>query len=252
MRYYFAIILVSVSGWVQAALKCDADLQYGVVVNENHVRVQKHSRTLYQINQHQQLIVQGHWIELPAPQQQQLTEFAEGLHYSIPKVIVLATEGVELAISTVEQVYSGLIGQRSDGYDRLQDALWRVRRKVQGKFIHANLNNYIGPRSLENVDAIVEQGFESEIEQAFSTSLGGILSAVGGIASEGNDNLDERVAALAKRLERMGQKIAPQADTLRKQAEWFCNEVKRLDGIEEQLRRQVPELRPYDLIITEN
>lgn len=255
MRGLFcSLFLLMLAPAAQSAFMCEADLQYGLVVNERHIRVIEDTRTLYQINGSGQLIVHGEWLELDGQAQQYLQELAEGLHYAVPKVILLASEGVDLAIGTVDHVYVGLVGSEDDSYQRLQDALWKVRKKVKTKFIRAGNSYYIGPRSLENVDELMDPELEQEIEQALGTSVGGILTAIGGLASEGDTNLERKMEDLSSRLETMGaeieRRIAPQADTLRKKAEWFCNEIKRLDGIEEALRQRVPELQAYNLILT--
>lgn len=247
-------LLVTLGLPVQAAFKCEADLQYGLVVNKRHIRVIQDTRTLYQINQANQLIVGGHWIELNESQLEPLRELAEGLHYAVPKIILLATEGVDLAIGAVDHVYVGLVGSDHESYERLQKALWRVNQKVKTKFIRASDNYYIGPRSLENVDEFMDPELEEEIEQALSTSVGGILSAIGGLASEGDTSMEKRMEELSARLENVGaeieRRIGPKANSLRKKAEWFCDEIKRLDRVEELLRDTVPELKPYDLIVT--
>ncbi|MDF2177445.1 YggN family protein [Aliiglaciecola sp. CAU 1673] len=256
LRIALSLLLVVMSVPALAALKCEVDLQYGLVVNKRHIRITEDAHTHYQINDAKQLIVRGEWIELDEKQEALLHELASGIHYAVPKVIILASEGVDLAISTVDHVYVGLIGSDNDNYERLQKALWRVREKVKGKFIRANENFYIGPRSLEDVDEIMDPELEREIEGALNTSIGGILSAIGGLSSEGDSSIEKRMEELSRRLETMGaeieRRIAPQANTLRKKAEWFCNEMTRLDRIEEELRATVPALKPYDLIVTGN
>lgn len=251
----WCVVLLGLLGLpVQAAFKCEADLQYGLAVNDRYIRVIHSSRTLYQINQSNQLIVRGEWIELPEEQQALLQELADGLYYAVPKVVLLASEGVDLAIGAVDHVYVGLVGSDHESYQRLQKALWRVKQKVKTKFIRASDNYYIGPRSLENVDELMDNQLESQIEEALTTSVGGILSAIGGLPAQGDENLEKRMEMLSAKLENMGAEIekhiAPQANSLRLKAEWFCNEIKRLDGVEEELRRTVPALAPYDLIIT--
>ncbi len=254
LKKLFWLLMLSLALPAQAAFMCEADLQYGLIVNDRHIRVIEDTRTLYQINDTEQLIVRGDWIKLDAVATSHLQELAQGLRYAVPKVILLASEGVDLAIGTIDHVYVGLVGSEHDSYQRLQDALWKVRTKVKTKFIRAGNSYYIGPRSLENVDELMDPELEEEIELALGTSVGGILTAIGGLASEGDTSLERKMEDLSTRLETMGaeieRRIAPQADTLRKKAEWFCNEIKRLDAIEESLRERVPELKAYDLIVT--
>ena len=122
MRYLLLLITLALSLPLQADLKCDVDLKYGLVVNDRQIRVIDESRTLYQINGMQQLIVMGNIIELDETQQKELESISKGYHYVVPKMIILATEGVELAVETVEHVYQGL-GTDHQSYDKLRSSL---------------------------------------------------------------------------------------------------------------------------------
>ena len=239
-----------------ADLKCDVDLKYGIVVNDRQIRVIDESRTLYQINDNEQLIVKGDWLELEAEQQANLKKLSKGIHYVVPKMIILATEGVELAVGTVEHVYVGLVGADHKSYDKMQSSLQRVQRKIKEKFVQANDNYYIGPGSLENVDDLVDRELEEQIEQAFNTSVGGVLSAIGGLTAGGDEATEQAREDLSQRIEIMGQEferqVGPKADSLRQKARWFCNKMHYLDKIEEQLREQVPQLQAYNVIITQD
>lgn len=239
-----------------ADLECDVDLRFGIVVNEKQIRVLDESRTVYQINDADQLIVKGNWIELNEAQQKNLQDFAKGIHYVVPKMIILASEGVELAVETVEHVYVGLVGKDHKSYDKMQSSLQRVQKRIKERFIHASDNFYIGPGRLENVDELVDQELEEQIEQAINTSVGGVLSAIGGLASSNDEQTNAKMEDLSARIEIMGQEIerqvGPRADTLRQKAAWFCNKMHYLDKVEEQLRADVKELKPFDVIMTQD
>ncbi|WP_340678432.1 YggN family protein [Paraglaciecola sp.] len=257
MRLGFLCLLIY-CGVVKADFNCEVALQYGLVVTDQQIRVIDHSRTVYQINGDSQLIVGGNWIELSDPtQQQQLAELANGLHMVVPKMILLANEGVELAVETVEQVYSGLMGKDHKSQEKLQASLSRVQKSVREKFIHANNTYYMGPGRLENVDDFVDRELEEQIEQAMSTSVGGILSAIGGLVTSEQSteqSTEQKIDELAQRLENMGveieQNVAPKAQSLKQKAEWFCKKFKALDDVEESLRASVHQLQPYDILAT--
>lgn len=250
----FLSILFSLEA--HAELKCDVDLNFGIVVNERQIRIIDESRTLYQINDANQLIVKGNWLELAPEQQEKLQVLANGIHYVVPKMIILATEGVELAVGTVEHVYVGLVGADHKSYDKLQSSLQRVQRRIKEKFVHAGSNFYIGPGSLENVDDLVDRELEEQLEQAINTSVGGVLSAIGGLTSGGDEETERQIQDLSERIEVMGQEIerqvGPQADSLRMKARWFCNKMHHLDSVEEKLRESIPELQAYNVILTES
>ncbi|WJG10377.1 YggN family protein [Aliiglaciecola sp. LCG003] len=254
----FVLLLCSLLYSLQsvADLKCDVDLKYGLVVNDRQIRIIDQSRTLYQINGTKQLIVLGNVVELDDAQQRDLEELASGIHYVVPKMIILATDGVELAVDTVEHVYKGLVGTDHQSYEKLQSSLQRVQRRVKEKFIHANENFYMGPGRLENVDDLVDREIEEQIEQAISTSVGGVLSAIGGLTDGASEETEQKMEDLSQRIEQMGLdidlQVGPKALTLRKKARWFCNKMHLLDKTEDRLRDAVPQLRDINVITTSN
>lgn len=253
-RGLLAIVTLLMCSSVRGDLQCDVDLQYGIVVNERHIRIMQESRTVYQINGTDQLIVEGNWLPLEGQQQRDLERLAEGLHYVVPKMILLATEGVELAVDTVEHVYQGLVGQDHNSYEKLTASLRKVKGRIREKFIQSNDNFYMGPGSLENVDDLVDRELEEQLEQAISTSVGGVLTAIGGLNAGGDENTEQRIENLSRRIEIMEQeierKVNPRANSLRQKARWFCNKMHLLDEIEDNLRNEVPALKKYNVILT--
>jgi hypothetical protein len=248
----FIIIFLLLNFTVHAGSDCEVSLGYGVVVSEQQIRVIGNGgRTVYQINHPAQLIVQGEWIDLDEHQERKLSELSIGIHQVVPKMILLANEGVELAVETIEQVYSGLV-KDNESQKKLQKSLERVRMSVKEKFIRANDNFYMGPGSLEQVNDLVDSELEEQLEEAMSTSVGGILSAIGGLVA--NEGSEEKVAAIANQLETMGgeinQVVGPKAQTLKLKAQWFCNKFKELDKAEDRLRASIKEIKPYNVLLT--
>jgi hypothetical protein len=251
MRLLFITFLL-VNFTVHAGNDCEVSLGYGVVVSEKQIRVIGYGgRTVYQINHPAQLIVQGEWIDLDEHQERELSELSTGIHQVVPKMILLANEGVELAVETIEQVYSGLV-KDNESQKKLQKSLERVRMSVKEKFIRANDNFYMGPGSLEQVNDLVDSELEEQLEEAISTSVGGILSAIGGLVA--NEGSEEKIAAIANQLETMGgeinQVVGPKAQTLKLKAQWFCNKFKELDEAEDRLRTSIKEIKPYNVLLT--
>ena len=232
---------------------CEVSLDYGVVVSEQQIRViGRGGRAVYQINHPTQLIVQGEWIDLSKQQESGLAEWSTGIHQVVPKMILLANEGVELAVETIEQVYSGLV-KDNESQKKLQKSLERVQMSVKEKFIRANDNFYMGPGSLEQVNDLVDSELEEQLEEAMSTSVGGILSAIGGLANEGSE---DKIVAIANQLDTIGgeisQTVGPKAQTLKLKAQWFCNRFKELDKAEDELRASIKQLEPYNVLLTSN
>ncbi len=238
-----------------AEFTCDIDFAYGLVVNDHQLRVVDKSRTVLQINDQSQLFIGGRWQTLDEQQRVWLRDYATGLHYVVPKMIVLATEGVGLAVETIDHVYLGLVGSDHDSYERLRNAMQRVQNRVKDKFRHASNHYFIGPGSLESVDEFVDSEIEAQLEEAISTSIGGILSAIGGINTSNSEVSSDKVAEITRQLEAMGEQIerdvGPRASTLKNKAQWFCNKLKKLDQTEEKLRESIPAFKPYNIITSD-
>lgn len=246
-------LFTGLSSSAQAEYTCDIDFAFGIAVNNHQLRVLDKTRTVVQINGQSQLFIGGRWQTLTDEQRGWLKDYASGLHYVVPKMIVLATEGVDLAIDTIEHVYLGLVGRDHDSYERLNTAMSRVQNRVKDKFRHASNHYFIGPGSLESVDDFVDSEIEAQLEEAISTSVGGILSAISGINTGNSDVNQEKVAEITRQLNSVGDQldVGDKATTLRKKAEWFCEKLKRLDIAEEKLRASVPDFKPYDIIISQ-
>jgi hypothetical protein len=250
---FFVFTLLLISSTVNANTNCEVSLNYGVVVSEQQIRIiGDGGRAAYQINHPAQLIVQGEWIDLDEQQERDITEFSAGIHQVVPKMILLANEGVELAVETIEQVYRGLV-KDDKSQRKLQKSLERVQASVKEKFIRANDNFYMGPGSLEQVNDLVDDELEEQLEQAISTSVGGILSVIGGLVANGEVS-KEKVVTIAKQLESLGEEIdqtvGPKAETLKLKAQWFCNRFKELDIAEDKLRASIKELNPFNVLLT--
>lgn len=252
------LLLVAIFCWpnlASAEFTCDIDFAYGLVVNDHQIRVMDKSRTLMQINDQTRLFVEGRWQTLDEQQQVWLREYAAGLHYVVPKMIILATEGVDLAIDTIDHVYLGLVGSDHESYEKLRTAMQRVKTRVKDKFRHASNHYFIGPGSLESVDEFVDSEIEAQLEEAISTSIGGILSAISGINTNNSELSSDKVAQISRQLEAMGEQIerdvGPKANTLRSKAQWFCDKLKKLDSTEEKLRHSVPAFKPFNIITSD-
>lgn len=248
--FWLFLTIVQLPYKATAGNLCDIDFAYGLVVNDHQVRILDKSRTVVQINGQDQLFIKGRWQSLTVPQRRWLRDYTSGLHYVVPKMIVLATEGVDLAADTVDNVYQGLVGSDHESYVRLRQAMERVRNRVKDKFRHASNHYFIGPGSLESVDHFVDSDIEAQIEEAISMSVGGILSAIGGMDENHVDISSERLEEISRQLGEMGD-LEGSSASLNNRAQWFCHKLKKLNVLEEKLRESLPALQPYDIIISE-
>lgn len=259
MKFFFISFWLLVISVVSSAFQpayahyaCDVDLNYGVVVNDNQLRVLKKYQTLYQINDQQQLFVAGHWLKLTPAQAGLVQEYAEGLHALVPQVTLLATIGIDLATDTVQQMYESLVGSDHDSYERLNVAIDKIKHRVRKKFRYARANYYIGPSSSNLSDEFEDDDFGLPISTTLTTSAGAILTSLGSMDSDklaidkqAMDNINQQLARYALKT---GVDGPPAQSTLAQKARWYCDYFARLDAMEAELQMTIPEMAQLNLI----
>lgn len=245
-------VLSSVFQPAYAHYACDVDLQYGVVVSDNQLRVLKKYQTMYQINHQQQLFVGGQWLKLSPAQAELVQEYSEGLHALVPQVTLLATIGIDLATDTVQQMYESLVGSDHDSYERLNLAIDKIKDRVRKKFRYARSNYYIGPSSANLVEEFEDDDLGLPISTTLTTSAGAILTSLGTMDSDklvidqqAMDNINQQLARYALKT---GVDGPPLQSTLAEKARWYCDYFARLDAIESKIQLTIPEMAQLNLI----
>jgi uncharacterized protein YndB with AHSA1/START domain len=217
--------LLFFSASVGAEYTCSYDLRLGIVTGNSQVRILGASRTLFQINNGNQLFVAGKLTKLTPQQRIILNDYATGLQVVVPEITLLAKEGVSLVTDNIARIYSGLVGENNDSIDELYASMKKVKYTVKEKFGHSREYYYIYPGKLETNPAL-DGSLRAQLESGFS-DVSGILTALGTFdASE--DSEDEF--------------------KLRKRARITCNKLKRIEKLETALHKEVPELKKLDVI----
>lgn len=242
----------AVSSPASAHYSCDVDLNYGVVVNDDQLRVLKEYLTLYQINHQQQLFVGGDWLTLNDEQAALVEAYAKGLHAVVPQVTLLATTGIDLATETVQQMFLSLLGSDHDSYEKLNAAMVKMKERVRKKFRYARSHYYLGPSSSEGLDELTDADLMVPLSQTLTTSVGSILTTLGAMDSDklAVDRtemavINQRIAHYAANSDGDGP---PHNTTLPQKARWYCDYFAKLDRIEQQMQTSIPALAGIDLI----
>lgn len=225
------IVALTFATKVDADYSCSFDLQMGVAVSRDHIRFLEESRTVFQINNADQLFVRGKLQTLDDKQRALLQEYAVGFHKVVPEVTLLAKEGIGLVADNITRIYTGLVGRNSDTTDKMFTSMKKVKMRVKEKFGRSPNYYFINPGKLENQDE-VPANLQEQLESGFS-NVSGIITAVGTFdSSSETDDAD----ALA----------------LRKRARMTCDKLHRLNKIESELHESIDVLSQYDVIIDRN
>ncbi|TMO47106.1 hypothetical protein CWC23_18270, partial [Pseudoalteromonas ruthenica] len=87
---------------------CDVELRHGLIITDDVIRIVDKGQTRVQINNNNQLFIRGYWVDLGDDESKVLEQFSQGIRQTVPELVNLATDGVNLGLSAIEQVVEGM------------------------------------------------------------------------------------------------------------------------------------------------
>lgn len=255
----FTLVLISMfslnTNKVQAA-KCSINFNYGVIIDPSHVRMIERGQTRVQINNDQQLFIDGKEVPLSIEQKQLLKQFSTGIRQQIPSIVTIAIEGVNIGLDAVNKIIASLTGENSTAHQKIQTKFEELKWRIRTRFNQSDQNYYIAPQDLNDFDKIFAGEFEQELDDIVSDSIGTLLSVIGEsmLNNDKDENAEQRITTFDDRMEKMAQDLELEVDirasNLEKKAIQFCQALTELNLIETQLHHSIPDLTNFNLIDT--
>lgn len=260
LKYSILMLLVTPFYQTAYAQQCSINLNYGVIIAPKHIRIVEKAQTKVQINNSNQLFIQGREQYLTVEQKALLSKFSAGIRQQVPEIVSIAIEGVDIGLKAVNKVITGLTGENSASQQKVQAKFDELKWRMRARFNQSANNYYIAPQDLNDFDEMFTGEFEQEIEAIISTSIGTILEAVGQSMltdSEQNDYEGEtRITTFDKRLTSISKglklEVTERAKALDNKAAIFCQQLSQLNMIETDLQQAIPTLKSYNIIETSN
>lgn len=255
MNYPVSIItiILSLSLFVASfaqAKSCDIRLRYGILITSEHIRILHGSTTKVQINNDQQLFINGQWLRLEPHEEVLLRKFSRGLRTEVPQIVDIAMEGAEIGLAALDKVMRGISKQGQS--DIFEQEFEDFRSRFKQKFNHINDMYYIAPQNLNKLDHFFEDELGQEIKAMVTDSLGAVLMAFAEAINSNDDSIERNVVDVSEQLEQLERKIEAQLKTkslvLEKKAEKFCKRLTELNRTESELHVMLPQLRRYNVV----
>ncbi len=228
---------------------CDVELTHGLIITQDTIRIVDNNQTRVQINQGNQLLVRGQWIELDAAETEILEQYNQMIRDTVPELVELATDGVNISLSAIENVVSGLSDKEPEV---LKAQLQYVEQALRNKFKRGDDFFYIAPQSLSKLDDFFAQEVSKKIHTAIQGSLGAMLVALGDALDSREGNIEERISDVGARMEiitaEIDKSLQKKAEQLALKSEEYCNCLNMLNNTESKLQKLVPELADFDLV----
>lgn len=195
------------------------------------------------------LTIDGQDVALDAAQRASVEAWASQLREVVPDVVEVAIEGVEIAVTTVSEVFAALVDGEPPA--SVQSALADLRADVDAGLGRQDGVWYVRRDGIEGLDETMAT-MEPLIENAVAESVGAILVAVGRSMQSGDGSFEDRMEAFGERMERLDEEIETRvearAEAIEDRADALCTELRVLAAREEEMKARVPELAPLRVL----
>lgn len=249
IRFWFiALLLISPA---LTAAECNMAFRYGVLISPDYIRVMHNARSYVQINHDQQLFVRGEWIELDTEGAELLKQYSQGLRRFVPEIVSIAVDSIELGLSSIEAMLSG-IGSKS------QQAEWRdlireITYQFMSRFIRTNEHFYLAPQSLNELEYFLHGELKPQLDNLARHTVGAVWKALRDALRQSDSNFEQSDnqdwQSVADMVDRINLGLDAKVVELEAKSVLFCERLQELDNIEQRLQQHVPELLNYDVVV---
>lgn len=232
---------------------CNVTLNYDVTVEPKSLKVSQKGTEKYRVEVGQ-LFVEGKAVNLNPKQQKLLTQYSDEVSRQVPEVIDLVGEVVTMATQAVSMALTPLLGDAAGS--QIDKLMAGIEKRVDTMAYQHGDKFFIG-----STDASLEETFndefEQEMENIISNSIGSLMMSMGSqiMSSEGG-SFEEKMNTFAAKMENVGKDIETQMESqsqaLEVRADKVCSDFEQLMVLENQLRKEIPQLAPYPLAVLQD
>jgi len=235
------------------AQQCDINLNYGVVINNDHIRILDSGKTYLQINGSQQLFVSGKEIPLSNEQASLISDFSSGIRTDVPKIVSIAIKGIDISLKAGNQIIAGLTGQNSAAHQNFQKHLEEFQWSLLKRYNQSDDSFYLAPQNLKNFGELFAGEFEQEIENILLESLEPSMSTIYDASSNSDiinnkQDLDTLKNKIENINENLGFTITSTIKKISSKTSIICQNIHALNEIENTLNKEIVELKQFNLI----
>jgi hypothetical protein len=232
---------------------CHLTIDSHVTMDAENILVTAKNGDRLLLNGANQLLVNDSPITLNSRQQPLVDEYRRQLRTTIPAVVDIALEAVDVGLTAVSDVFSALLGTEPPAELRL--ALANFRAEIDAKMSHqgqvVRLDGDSADLSGPALDKITAD-LQASLESAMASSIGAMIMGLGQSIETGEGSLDERLKSFARRFEHVGEeleaKVKSRTGALQERASGLCGQMAELQTAEQKLQAEVPDLQAFSLI----
>lgn len=233
------------------ARDCNMGFGYGLLISPAEIRIMDNNQTMMQINHDQQLFIQGEWLELTEEETALVTEYSQGLRKFVPEIVGIAVDGVELGLSSMERMLSG-VGSRSQQAE-WNDLIRETTFQLLSRFVRSGDHFYLAPQSLNELEHFLNGELKPQLNNLARHSFGAVWEALRDALQHTDANFEQTDPqdwdAVGHLVDRINSGLDEKASLLEEKTALFCQRLIELNEIESQLQQSLPALLAYDVVI---
>ncbi|WP_233078324.1 DUF2884 family protein [Rheinheimera soli] len=247
---FILILLLMFCSWPGFANQCNMAFRHGILISPEQIRIQTTNRTVFQINNDQDLFIRGEWITLNPAEQELVRQYAQGLRKFVPELVSIAVDSVELGLTAIENMLVG-IGNSSQQQE-WQALIRETTYQLTSRFVRSGEHFYLAPQSLNELDAFLHGELKTQLKDLAKYTVGAVWDALRDALRQSEDNFERTESQNWQPADELLAKINTgldlKADELEQKSVLFCQRLTELDQIETQLQQRLPQLLAYDVV----
>lgn len=185
----------------------------------------------------------GQPLALSAEQRQLVADYAGAVHALVPELLALVRDTLKLVARALGETFSELFGADSEVAIKTELAIQQAGKKLDSRVQQSEGRYQLTGGEQDLFDEAFGEEFEQAVEEAASEAVGSGMSLVW------KAMFDPDFGARMEQFgERMEAEMALAAKAVEARADSFCQQARKVDGLETRLREGVPELAHYRLV----
>ncbi len=238
--FTLSLLMVSASGY---SAQCRVDINNEVRMDGQNLEIHQTTGDTAVVDGDNNLFIKGNQIELNTEQKAAIEDYREQMNTAIPKAKQLASDSLELANAIIDDIAVSL--DASGAFDNVKASLETFFADVESRYYKDG--DFILPaESVESMTQSWTENFAKAQEIFNKEFLASAFEALSKKMKEGEGlnltALAESMAALSAKLE---QRIAEHSKEVEQQAEELCDSLDKMVDQEENVLKQIPELKDY-------
>jgi hypothetical protein len=246
---YISMIAIIDVAYASDTKQCDIQLGSAVRITADTIEVTGSDSTVMQVFNEGNLRISNMPVSLTDAQRQLVMAYSTQVRETVPAIVDIALEGVELGLTAASEVFYGLLGPEPPA--SLTNALDRIKTQIDQQVSRGGGTVYLDAGGLSDLDSFMEK-LEPEIESVIAASIGEVFANFGNSLQAEDANLMQSVASLVERMDASAKKLEArlhqQAKTLKTKAGGLCQQLTDLQTAELRLQNVIPAAKPFDLV----